>query len=346
MTGDLCPSARIMLAFLVDRGLTMRISTSISLALALLPFLAVEAGAADCGSLQLVNTVQMARTTDGVDLVPLKINGADQKFIFDTGGATTMITREAAEKLQLRIQPTHLQMTNVAGGTVSDQAFIDDFEVGRLHGKKMIFPVAPFKNMDGILSLNFLLPYDIDVDFGTDKLNFFSQDHCPGGVQYWKADAVAVVPFTVDDAHIYVSVTVDGQIVSAILDTGASDTIMRMDIARQRYELNLGDEASPERKRPADADFNTPKFYTHTFKSLAFGAIQVNNPHMGILEDVWKRDESSPQISNRARSSKDRVNLLPELTIGMNVMRKLHIYFAFAERKLYVSPASSETARP
>jgi hypothetical protein len=35
------------------------------------------------------------------------------------------------------------------------------------------------------------------------------------------------------------------------------------------------------------------------------------------------------------------VNLLPELLLGMNVMRKLHIYFAFAERKMYISAAST-----
>lgn len=279
-----------------------------------------------------------------MDTVPLKINGNDVQFIFDTGGATTMINREAAEKLHLSIQATYLKMVNVAGGNTADRAHIDQFDIGRLHGKDTYFPVSPFKYMDGVLSLNFMLPYDIDVDFGTDKLNFFSQDHCPGGVQYWKADAVAVVPFTVDDAHIYVQVTVDGQPVNAILDTGATGTIMRMDIAQQRYKLTMGDEATPLVEKKPDADPKAPKFYTHIFKTLAFGAIEVNNPHLGILEDVWKRDESGQQLVDRARSAKDRVNLLPELTIGMNVLSKLHVYFAFAERKMYISPASAPGA--
>jgi len=303
--------------------------------------LAMEARAADCGSLQLVNTVQMSRTSAEIDTVPLKINGSDLQFVFDTGGATTSINREIAEKLKLRIVPTYREMVGVSGDTMADQAYIDQFELGRLHGKDLKFPTLRI-GFDGLLSLNFMLPYDVDVDFGTDQLNFFSQDHCPGGVQYWKASAVAVVPFTVGYGHIYVPVTIDGQSVSAELDTGSTGTIMRMDIAQRQYGLSLGDDATPEIKRGADADPKTPKFYTHTFKSLALGAIEVNNPHLGIMEDVWKRDASQkPLVSSRTKSNKDAVNLLPELLLGMNVMRKLHIYFAFAERKMYISAASA-----
>ena len=31
----------------------------------------------------------------------------------------------------------------------------------------------------------------------------------------------------------------------------------------------------------------------------------------------------------------------PDITIGMNVLRRLHLYFAFGERMLYVSAAAS-----
>ena len=37
---------------------------------------------------------------------------------------------------------------------------------------------------------------------------------------------------------------------------------------------------------------------------------------------------------------------MPELIIGMNVLRKLHVYMAFGERRLYVSPASAGAPTP
>jgi predicted aspartyl protease len=301
------------------------------------------AQAADaCGQLTLVNSVKMIRPDDGgSDLVPLQINGVDQQFLFDTGGVTTMMTRESAEKLKLRIQPTYMEITNVAGGSTADRAFVDQFQLGRLHGKDMKFPIAPFKGIDGILSLNFLLPYDADVDFGTDTLNFFSQDHCPGDVIYWKADPVAVVPFDIGNSHIEVRVTLDGEQLWAIIDTGASDTVLRNDLARSRFKLTLGDAATPQEQGSPDADPHLPKVYTHTFKTLEFGSIQLGNPHITILEDVYKRDAGNNQlVGDRTKTDRDATSLLPEVIIGMNVLRKLHVYFAFKERKMYISAAS------
>jgi predicted aspartyl protease len=320
----------------------MRIRKILYLTLAALPSMALQAQAADCGQLQMVNNVQMSRSSAEVDIVPLRINGTDQQFILDTGGLTTMINRQSAEKLKLRIVPSYRGVVNVAGGAMFDTAFVDQFDLGRLHGKDLKFPVSPFNAFDGVLSLNFMLPYDVDMDFGSDKLNFFSQDHCPGGVQYWKADAVAVVPFTIDDGHVVISAMLDGQPVRAMLDTGATSSVLRMDVAQQTYKLTMGDEATPETERVLSLDPKAPKFYTHTFKSLAFGDIKTNNLPVGIMEDVWKRDRGrATLVSQRAKSEKDLVALLPELIVGMDVMRKLHIYFAFAERKMYISLASS-----
>ena len=58
------------------------------------------------------------------------------------------------------------------------------------------------------------------------------------------------------------------------------------------------------------------------------------------------RNESRQQlVGNRARLEKDLIKM-PELIIGMNVLRKLHVYMAFGERRLYVSPASAGGAPP
>jgi predicted aspartyl protease len=322
----------------------MQIRKIVCLALAALPCLASAAHAADCGSLQMVNTIQMNRRPSDVNTVPVQINGSDLEFIFDTGGFTTAISKEVAEKLQLHVVPSNTGMVNLAGGESTGVAKIDDYVIGRLRGKDLTFPIAPFSGLDGIFSLNFMRPYDIDVDFGTDKLNFFSQEHCPGGVLYWKAAAVDTVPFKIEGGHIAIPVMVDGQRVKAIIDTGASDTVMSQAIARKQYKLTFGDEATPL-ESSTDADPKAPKVYSHIFKTLSFGAINVNNPHITIIEDVWKRDAGTAQyVGNRTITEKDMVQLVPELIVGMNVLRKLHVYFAFGEGNMYISPASGDSA--
>ena len=68
--------------------------------LALLPATAAEA--ADCAALKIVDRIQMERLNgDTRDAMPVLVNGQPQKFLFDTGGERTQISRAAATALLL-----------------------------------------------------------------------------------------------------------------------------------------------------------------------------------------------------------------------------------------------------
>jgi aspartyl protease len=269
-------------------------------------------------------------------MIPVQINGKELSFLFDTGGTTTMIGKDDALSLKLPIFQGSFEIYDLLGNISRDQASVAQFGLGRLKGKDKTFPVSPFGI--SIFSLNFMLPYDIDVDFGNDKLNFFSQDHCAGRVQYWTAPAVAVLPLSVRDGHMTVPVTLDGHEFIAIIDTGATHSTLRMDIAQRSYDLKMGTEDTPEAGvLNGDKDLKT---YMHIFKSLTFGDISVGNAHVTIIPDVMKRNgDTAQQVGNRARLVKDEI-VGPPILIGMNVLRQLHVYMAFGERKLYISPAS------
>ena len=310
---------------------------------ALLACGANAAFAADCGPLQMVNTVQMVRP-DGSnkDFIPIQINGKELNFLFDTGGVTTMISMEAAEELKLPLRQGNFEVYDLVGNISRTQASVDQFALGRLNGKNMKFPVAPFGRGINIFSLNFMLPYDVDVDFGTDKLNFFSQEHCEGGVVYWKAAAVAVVPMTVRQGHMIVPVTLDGREWPAIIDTGADTSTLRMDIAQRSYDLAIGTEGTAE-KGVLNGDQGL-KIYAHTFKTLTFGGITVTNPEIVIIPDAVNRNgDRSQQLGSRAKLERDNIEG-PPMLLGMDVLRRLRIYMAFGERKMYISQASSPAA--
>jgi predicted aspartyl protease len=299
--------------------------------------------AADCGPLKMVNTVQLQREGNGIrDLIPLQINGTDELFLFDSGGVTTMIGRKTADDLKLSIRQGSMEFYDVTGNISRDQASVSEFTLGHMKGKDFAFPVTPMSSHGGIFSLNFMLPYDVDVDFGNDKLNFFDKDHCPGGVLYWKASAVAVLPITIREGHMTVPVTLDGQTFTAVIDTGASYSTLRMDIAQRSYKLEMG---TPETQEAGLLNGDSSlKTYGHVFKSLSFGDINVSNPHLTIIPDAVNRNgDRSEQTGNRARLVRDDI-VGPEMLIGMNVLRHLHVYMAFGERKMYISPASSASA--
>jgi hypothetical protein len=213
--------------------------------------------------------------------------------------------------------------------------------LGRMRGKDVSMPINPGlqgQAFDGIVALEVLRTSDIDVDFGTDTMNMFSTDHCDGAVVYWKAPAVAIVPIVWHGFHMSVPVTLDGRVMRADIDTGASGTDLYGDTAKGFYNLTIGDADTPEiGKLNGDADL---KVYGHVFKSLSFGSITVNNPHIDINPREMGRDLSKVGLGgSRVRTEKDLIDQ-PDLIIGMNVLRKLHLYIAMKEDKMYISDAS------
>ncbi len=277
----------------------------------------------------MVNTMQLIRYPFGpdADLAPLLFDDGMRYFLFDTAGVWTQIGGVTASEMGLRTFIGRGEVINVSGHASNLRAAVQEFAIGQMRAGPDDLRVMPGDTaLDGLLALDYLKKFDIDIDFGTDVLNFFSPDHCPGNVLYWKAAATATLPLATDRPYpVVIPVQLDGHELQALIDTGSSETTLRQDVAEHEFGLTMGD---------ADTQFrgNVPssrrlKMYRHKFKTLTFGDVSVLNPQLDTLP---------VNLENRI--------LLPEITIGMDVLRKLHLYIAFKEGKLYVSPASPSPA--
>ena len=230
---------------------------------------ATSAQAADkCGQLSLFDTIHLTRTS-GSDLIPVAINGVTKNFIFDTGGYYTQISRPVVAELKLPVLQGRIQMFDLAGNISRDQASVKTFQIGHMRGADLQIQVSPIPvAIDGILALDHFTGLDMDVDFGTDTLNFFTQDHCDGAIQYWPGPPAAVMAITMDGFHMIVPVMLDGHAERAIIDTGAGTTSIEQDEEDRVFGLTLGDADTPERGvLNGDASLKT---YAHKFKTLSF----------------------------------------------------------------------------
>src|SRR5207244_2627656 len=98
------------------------------------------------------------------------------------------------------------------------------FTLGQLSAPHIDFIVTPSGTLQGhdprvagVLAPDILLNYDVDIDFGADKLNLLSPKHCPGKVIYWPALTIAVVPMNVvTSGHIVIPVKLDGHATFAL----------------------------------------------------------------------------------------------------------------------------------
>jgi hypothetical protein len=179
--------------------------------------------------------------------------------------------------------------------------------------------------------------YDIEIDFGTYKMNYFSKEHCPGKVVYWPHQTLAVLPFTFQKNQIKIPVKVDGKALTAIIDTGASNTTMQAAAAKRIFDISPDSQGNIAiNARGMAAAFE------RVFSTLDFEGIAVTNPHVVIIPQlVGSKDRNNGFRTDSRVKMVDDIDDAPDMLIGMDILKKLHLYIAFGEDRIFISEAST-----
>ena len=314
----------------------MRAIPGAALALAVLWAGGAQAGPT-CGTLRILASLPLVAADHGnAMVVPVRIDGQAEALLLDTGGLTSQLSRAAVERLNLTPRTGHLNLLDVGGHASDEWVRADSVQLGNLMASGAIFVIAPnpdLGGLDGILSTDLMSRYDIDMDFAALRLNYFSPDHCPGQVVYWHAPAVAVVPMRMQDHHIMVPVSIDGQAFDAVLDTGATRSTIGLSMARSVFGLKPGGPGMTP-AGPVNGDPSLVAYY-HVFSSLTFPGITVRKPGMMILPDVMGTKDGETHIRDMAFRPPSLGPIL-----GMDVLKHLHVYIAYGEQKLYITAAN------
>jgi predicted aspartyl protease len=279
----------------------------------------------NCGALQLLNEVALKPVGDGL-MVPVTVDGHDMEFLLDTASQDTVIGSDTAEQanIPVRSRPVGSYVRDAQGHLFLKIASISSFGLGRLKGGAAALTIMPDLPAPGVLGLDYLAGYDVDLDFGANRLRQFSPDHCVGKVMYWQAPVLGHVALE-PSKTIQVRVELDGQSILAVINTSAPKSAIGDGITERLFHLTpaIADKAAAGEGSPARTST------AHTFSKLSFGDIEIQHPSLDV-------------IALKASDNPDFANLI----IGMDVLRQLHVYFAFQERMLYVSPASQPAQDP
>ena len=299
---------------------------------------ATPALAEDCGPLNIVSSVTLQPSESHLqELVPVKINGADKLLLLDTGGYTTQLTPQAVEDMKLPVGGSVFQLTDIRGNVRSATATVSSFEMGTMRAKDISMmimgddAIGESAKFDGLLASDLFLAYDLDMDFGHDKLNFISTDHCPGKVVYWQAQALAEVPMHIVNGHYLIDITLDGRRLVALLDTGATRSTLGAGEAQQYFGLTPNSPDLPLGGK-ANGSITT---YLHKFGVLSFEGVEIHDPSIAILQSGLLQRRQAPIGSHIATSLVEPWDMI----LGMDMLRHLHLYIATKERKLYITPA-------
>jgi hypothetical protein len=317
--------------------------------LSMLPAIAA-AHAADCPAPRILASVELIAQKNGTVLVPVTVAGTPRYFSLGTASPMSTITPALASELGLVREHSGVTMINTAGRDTNRIATAPDFAIGGLKGRNIPFFVEPEPPQEavgnqgdaagpsraGTLGEEFLRGYDVDLDFAAGRMNLISRDHCDGRILFWKSELMTKVPMSVtDDNKIFLEMTLDGHRLDTILSTNTAHTAINRKVAKTVYDVD-GDAPGNE---PAGRLNDTP-LYAHRFGSLAAGGLAVSNPRIVLLPDLVQDDARHlhPLRSNRRLDLREP--RLPDLLLGMSTLSQLHLYIAYGERALYISPAA------
>lgn len=303
------------------------------------------ARAATCKPQMLLTSLTTIKSSSGRILVPATFGKTQKYLLLDTGGFFGTISAAFAKQQGYGLSHAGVAQLDVTGKMTNQIARVPEFHLGNISADGMDFIVASDArnfgedNADvvGILSPNFLQNYDIEIDPAHNKVNVLSPDHCKGKVIYWPATAVAAIPFQLtDDGQIYFNIKLDGHEYLTLLDTGSVQTSITIPYAESDFGLKLGSDDAP-----AAGFLNGDKglaVYKHKFKSIAFEGIAVSNPTIMIMPDMNAHRMSQQRVRLGSRLPTQDAPVISHMILGNDVLSKLHVYIAYKEKMLYITP--------
>jgi len=258
----------------------------------------------------------------GRPLITVTAGDQSMLLLLDTEAPISMITPEAAT----RLHGTSHTMRNVSfglksgGKEVKNYATVKNVTIGRATMKSADFAIAPDgvePDHDGHIGMDILSEFDVEFDFLNATMKIFLHVDCNKSPVYW-SDAYGDIDLMDNPFHYVVFKTaLDGKDTPTILGTAYRLTAMPRKIAGERFNIRPN---APEGACAKDLQ-NGDKFGL-----LDIGGLSIRNPEIN--------SDCDHPLCPTAET------VVPQLGIGINYLRKLRIFLAWKQRKIYFTPAT------
>jgi predicted aspartyl protease len=224
-------------------------------------------------------------------LVPVVVNGISGTFILDTGAAQTVVTPDAVSHFGLALDEwTATTMRGVGGVERRRNADPSSVELGgvSLHRRSVArdatlrvatLPrrVVGAQRIDGLLGRDFLSLFDLDLAFPSQTLRLYEVRGCAGRFLPWTEPYLSVAVENPAESALVVPLAIDGVPLQALLDSGASRSLVA---ARGMARLGLGFDrlqADPS-QIVSGVGPHTVTMWQHKFHDVEIGGETIANP--------------------------------------------------------------------
>lgn len=292
--------------------------------LGLLLMLASCPPGAEC---DLVQVAQVPlELTNHVLVLPVSINGQAVGMLLDTGAQKSLLGEAAVRRLNLvRDTRSSTSLIGISGSSARPDARIDSMSIGGVALRVTRLPVNSFggnQPFDGILGLDILRDYDLDIDGPNRLLTLYRVRRCEPADPPWDEPARRIAGFSTRTGWPKLPFKIDGIEGIGFLDTGASNTMITPRMAQRLGVTEAALAIDRVINLHVIAGDDTPS-HVHWFETAQIGPVVVQHPYAYVLG-------KEPPALDGSGNFGDGV-------IGLDILGSQRLWVSISTGRLYVA---------
>jgi hypothetical protein len=299
--------------------------------------LAVAAGAAtaapqDCKLVRIEEwPVRLERDLPVVDG---EINGQKVSILLDTGAERSLMTRSAATRLMLsRYDVATSRLYGIGTDRPIEAVRIDDFKIGPATRRNWGVLLAAEHDFGSGISLilgdDFFATVDVEFDFPNRAVRLYQPKDCEGvSLAYWAKGGAGEAALDPGD-KVVLTVAINGRPLRAMLDSGASVSVLsmaeaaRFDLTPKTPGVSAAGCSVGVARKPVD-------YWSGPFETFAIGNEVIRNPTLRFADLL--RD---PALLADGARAQPQFAAQAQMVLGVDFLRTHRVYVARSQRKLY-----------
>ncbi|MBN3759478.1 retroviral-like aspartic protease family protein [Burkholderia sp. Ac-20365] len=281
-------------------------------------------------------------TTDAVAILPfgwyhglpqtaIEINHRNLMMIVDTGAMTTTLSPRAVAALDAHEVNRRGAATVDATGRVDYQpwAMLRSIRFGKyefINHKALIGGIAlPGHDADadapqGLIGADLLARYDVEFDFPGRVIRLYDERACRGHIPAWTEQYETLVPDRIIGNTFVIRLGLDGHPVDAVIDTGASISVMS-ESAAARAGVATNALANDVRTSSFGVHDRAATSHLHPFNTLEIGSVMYSRPLLSVM--------------NAAGPGED-------VLLGTDVLRRGRLWMSYSTKRVFIEGLSSD----
>jgi predicted aspartyl protease len=267
------------------------------------------------------------------------INDHPIRMIVDTGAWRTILSRDAAERLGLKMtSETRLRTYGIGGQTNLSIARLKTYRVGSFSttNEPMLVGLEhPLESPDiaGVMGEEVFSQTDVEFDVAGGVIRFLKATGCRGGqLAYW-GKAYSQAPFEAfdpDNPRLLAKVKLNGVTLTALLDTGASISTVTLGAAASAGVTPHSPGVTPAGIMRGMGAKEVPSWVA-TFDTFAIGDETIGHAKI-MMADLYAYTKTTDIGSKIPTVLADSTMLL-----GSDFFRSHRIYFSNSQHMMYFS---------